>query len=421
MNENRLERALRQGPPLSATFAPRPVVMEDAVLRSRTGLGRIVLVFAIAGLLVVATLAGLVVAGFLDRSSPVSYSVVVERSNNLRGEALRLTHDAYAGSDEPQAITAMPTNATGLRWSPNGQWLSYALLDAPEGFHGTVRTSMFVAGADGNDPVRVATPRDVDQYGPSWFDGIAWSPSSALFAATWNTYSCTGTADCRPPSGIDIFDTTGSLLLTIATPDGLSLIPVWSPDSNQVGWTSGPCRQNRCGADAFHTQSVRGSTPATTIALQPEARVDWSSDNRLRVVAGISEDDEIGRVLSMRPDGSDQQDVAWLQLQSPLWSPDGRWLAAVDYLGDQLTIRNVRTGADTVVRVPVHTGIVSWSPDAERLILFREGPPISDPAFGGALTSGGYEFLVINVDGSGLMSLGIGQDATWRAPRSTDR
>ena len=421
MDETRLERALRQGPPLPATAAPRPLQLEDTMLRvPRSAAARLAFIVAVTGLLLLAALAGLAAAGFFDTSGGPPYSVVIERSNRLHGDAFRVTHDAYApGADRPEAVTgSLPTNAVSLEWSPDRRWLTYQEVDVPAGRHGATITGFFLAGTDGGHPVRVATPRDPGEYGApgNTLYGVAWAPSNTMFAFAWTTGTCVGPSSCLPPSGIDIFDTTGGFVSTVQTPGVISLIPVWSPDSSQVGWTSGTCVDNICRADAFHEQSVRDAAPAVTIPLAPTASgVRWSAAGRLFVGAGIRDDGTGGSAYSMLPDGTDRQPVTWSQASAASWSPDGRWLGLFEATAGKLTVRNVETGKETTAFVPGVDYIASWSPDGERLVLEGEGTPYTDPDTGRLVGTSVYS--VINVDGTGLVSLGEGWDVSWRPTR----
>src|SRR3954447_15082243 len=65
MDERRLERALRQGPPFATRYVPAPLALDaqPALVRGHGVVGRLVLVVVVAVLLLVSLLAGLVAIG----------------------------------------------------------------------------------------------------------------------------------------------------------------------------------------------------------------------------------------------------------------------------------------------------------------------------------------------------------------------
>src|SRR5262249_17478866 len=64
MDEQRLERALRQGPPFATAYVPASLALDDAsVGRERVAVTRLVLTIAVMALLLAALVAGLVAVG----------------------------------------------------------------------------------------------------------------------------------------------------------------------------------------------------------------------------------------------------------------------------------------------------------------------------------------------------------------------
>jgi Tol biopolymer transport system component len=177
---------------------------------------------------------------------------------------------------------------------------------------------------------------------------------------------------------------------------------MWSPDSQGIGWTSGSCNGSSCFVDAFNHQAVRGSAAVTTVQLPEWSDVSWSTTNRLLVVAYAAQYASVQRVYSMALDGTDEQQIAWGDpAATPMWSPDGKWLAAGDGSAGPLRIRDALTGADRFVTIPTGLSLLMWSPDSEHLVLFGgDGPP--------------YTLFTVDADGTGFRSLGNAQDVTWR-------
>ena len=78
MNEQRLERALRQGPPFATRYVPAPPAFDARPVSHGTlSVGRLVLIIAVTALLLVGMLAGLAALGaFQDRLGGATYGWV---------------------------------------------------------------------------------------------------------------------------------------------------------------------------------------------------------------------------------------------------------------------------------------------------------------------------------------------------------
>src|SRR5918992_1659044 len=63
MDEQRLERALRQGPPFATRYVPSSLALDDQPLVRGPSVGRLVLIIAVTALLLVGMLAGLAAVG----------------------------------------------------------------------------------------------------------------------------------------------------------------------------------------------------------------------------------------------------------------------------------------------------------------------------------------------------------------------
>ena len=73
MDDRRLERALRQGPPFATTYSPRPVALDErAGVSSPAGTMRIALLIAVTALLLIGMIAGLAAVGMLLDEDPKS-------------------------------------------------------------------------------------------------------------------------------------------------------------------------------------------------------------------------------------------------------------------------------------------------------------------------------------------------------------
>jgi len=371
----------------------------------------------IAALLLLALVSALVIgAGFRESNLPGPGgppAIVIQQWNGLEAGASRVAHVGFApGAAAGTLVSArLPANAVGLRWSPGGQRLAYFAAEDRPGHlsrHGLAITGFFVARADGADPVAVRLPRSLDQYNvvAGWDGSAKWAPRGGLFAVPWSTHECSDGPNCLPPSGIDVFDAAGNLVKTINIVDADFGEAIWSPDGLALGWLIGSCADSYCSVDGFQWQRVDDDAPVITLPLD-NGRIVWSADGLLHVVSvhidpktigdATSFNETVGRVFTMRPDGTGLRELPWSTGHPeliPRWSPDGRLLATLDYKAGSLTIHDVQTGRDVVVSVPVDLGIAAWAPDSGRIVLFGG---VEDNA-------SAYAFYAVNADGTGLIS-----------------
>ena len=233
----------------------------------RLWLGRLgttipVATIAIVALVMLGLLAALAVGQFLERPAPLPVTpaplpvipaplpvtpaplpvtpaplpvtpatIMVQTWNGLRDPDSVVSHTAFEPGSAvgSPAMAALPPNAVGLRWSPDGTRLAYWEQDAPADQHSLVLRGLYVARTDGTEPVRVALPRDADLYASNgWWAGVQWAPTGGRFALAWNTGSCSDGPDCIPPGGIDVFDLTGQLVAEISVSDARQRCPLVS-------------------------------------------------------------------------------------------------------------------------------------------------------------------------------------------------
>jgi TolB protein len=225
------------------------------------------------------------------------------------------------------------TTGTDPAWSPDGNRIAF--------FRGR---SLYVAAADGSGATEIFTrPQGV-------FGDPAWAPDATKIAFVQFGESCGTSGDCDP----------NSLLIVNADGTGLhSVLPQPNPDI----WP-----------------------PFGAGVNEP----NWSPDGT-RLVGG----DEIlygdnPRAFIMDPDGTDFRYLTpgWPNTQSfdPSWSPDGSRIALVRIDSTQ---RVVSIRPDGSNQIQVSPGFVhyppAWSPDGTRILLARSGdlhlidPDGSDP------------------------------------------
>ena len=182
-------------------------------------------------------------------------TIMVQEWNGLRDPGSIVTHTAFEPGSAVgnPAMEALPPNAVGLRWSADGTRLAYWERDAPPDQHSLSLRGLYLARADGTEPVPVALPRETNVYvSNGWWSGVRWAPTGDRFALAWNTGGCSDGPDCTPPGGIDVFDLTGQLLAAISVSDNVDGDVLWSPDGLTVGWTTGSCSDSYCESDALN-------------------------------------------------------------------------------------------------------------------------------------------------------------------------
>jgi hypothetical protein len=374
-----------------------------------------VLVLAVTGILLALTFGALAAAGFFD-DEPSAHAIVVEQMLLPPDEGFAIRHLVFEpGASAPRVLEGFPPNATQLSWSPNAQRVAYFTLDpdVPRGEQPFARDGLFIADADGGNPVPVAMPRAADRYlADSWWTGPAWSPSNDLVALVAFPDTCDDEAGCG--GFIDVFDTDGRLAVSIPVggDPGLIRAAQWSPDSRWVGWAE-RCSGGDCSDATFHAQSLENPTDVISLSIGAPGDITWGEDGRLLVVVtsqfGITQ-----RVYSVATDGSGERDVDWNEDHDQgtdwvHWSADGRHLLMGPRTEHPWFVRNLESGVDALLPYPGPFGFSIWSPDAEWLVVANGAPfPVED-TYGGA-----NRLFVLNADGSGQPDfLGTGMDVTW--------
>lgn len=144
--------------------------------------------------------------------------------------------------------------------------------------------------------------------------------------------------------------------------------PVWSPNGHEIAFVS-----NRFGNSDILLLGLNGSVSTLTTSAAPDSTPAWSPDGSTIVyktsVGDLSNLCLIGR------DGLNQRCLtsAPSEYGSPIWSPDGMWIAAnakqsVGYginvfsMTDETVIQLFEQGVEP-------RGTPAWSPDGARLIF----------------------------------------------------
>ena len=275
------------------------------------------------------------------------------------------------GSDDHLAIGGAPADTEHPDWSPDGTRIAY-MVD---------RSSIWIADADGSDPVRIATCAapcvDIDMP--------AWSPDGTQIA--FRTLKIedgffTGSA-------IEVVDLASGVTRTVSTPTAPQYAhwPRWSPDGHSMvveleRYDSVPPEGTTeiAPARAVAVIDLRQdpTTPPTIITSWDiqASYPDWSPIEDRIVFAtydlgSFNQTDEASNLFTVRADGSGLTQLTSFEpgedrATQPFWTPDGRRIIFTWAIGSA-------TGG---VDYPATVGFV----DADGANL-TQGLPAADPIY----------------------------------------
>jgi Tol biopolymer transport system component len=201
-------------------------------------------------------------------------------------------------------------------WSPDGQWIAFAM-------HGSLwRVRVSNGASDGVAEELV--------HAPEYLSSPEWSPDGRFIAYTAD--------DSGRRINLRVFDTQTRQSIDLTTGDHVNVEPAWSPDSRRLAYVSTAPN----GYFNVFVMDVGGGRPGPTTQITTDHRF-----GRDRLYFG-------------------DMDVHL----SPSWSPDGRELLLVSN-------RGIPLGSGGIWRVPVRADVMSS--DAARLIhkeetLYRTRP-----------------------------------------------
>jgi dipeptidyl aminopeptidase/acylaminoacyl peptidase len=384
MDEQRLERALRQGPPFATGYVPASIALDEApVGRPRVGVARLALVIAVTTLLLATLLAALVAVGtqkphlplgpgangwiafvrggdiFLVREGKPAHRIIGSDGDRLdqicpafSPDGKRLAHgeangtvdtgyreaalvisdiDAAGNASESRRIdiggaTAPPCAA----WSADGRRVAFAVSSTSPGNDRSASA--------GQVWIASVTDGHVDVLSDLTASDLEWSPSGSLLAIA--------NAEVDPATGLSIGD--GSVRLHDAD-SGVTRTLVetgrsgvwkltWSPDSSRIAYQQGASDGGAgdqeirvVGADGNGEHRLTRSRFSSIYGVGPV----WSPTGDRIVyqrMRGASENHDV--VLLNPEDGSEvvlpelrlpRSDASW-RPDSVTWSPDGKEL-----------------------------------------------------------------------------------------------
>ena len=294
MDEQRLERALRQGPPFGTRYFPSSLAPENApIVRPAVSVGRLLLVIAVTALLLVGLLAGLVAVGMLRNDhGPASngWLSFTRFGSGPRGPDGWVERDIYLVRDGEAAHRIVGSDADSLdqvcpAFSPDGRRLAHGEAEgtADTGYHdaalvisdldaagstseslrikvgGTFPPPCAVWSADGRRVafgVPLTSPRNPDRSAAGsqvWVATVAdghveklsdllptdleWSPGgSQLAIASGQTDQVDGQS--LRDGSIRLYDADSGAMRTLVGPSGVGSL-TWSPDGSRIAYQRG--------------------------------------------------------------------------------------------------------------------------------------------------------------------------------------
>jgi hypothetical protein len=332
----RLRRDIR------VTFAP---ALRPAVSRSMS-------LAALVMLLMLALIAGLIVAGALRQPSPLGNGLLIA---SVKGQLEAI--DPASGSARP--ILPSGVKAEGVSRSPDGRIATFWTNDA-------ARSHLFAIGVDGRDRLELATGLSV-----VWNRSIdTWSSDSRFLAS-----EVTDEGVAR----ILIVNVATGEARPVTPPSVVAHNPLWSPDGQWIAFT--PETTNRRGLSVIRTDGTDLHDVAGNLhGLDVSGPDTWSPDGEwIYFNAGNTDESHVFRASVTRR-FSQQLSSDDLKAYATASSPDGSRIAfIVDApYGFDLWIAN--SDGRGSHRILAAAGLGGWSSDGE-YILVNWKPP--DETMGG--------------------------------------
>ncbi len=293
MDEQRLERALRQGPPFTTGYVPSTLALEERpFVRAPMTVGRLVLVIAVTALLLIGLLAGLVALGRHDGVRPATngWLAFARSGSGPAGPNGWVERDIYLVREGQAAHRIVGSDADGLdqvcpAFSPDGKRIAHgeaagtadavyhdaalvisdldAVGNASESLRidvgGSFPPPCAVWSADGRrvafgvpltspanpdrsaagSAVWVATVADghVDILTDLLATDLEWSPDGEQLAIASGQADLVGGQSLRDGS-IRLYDADTGSLRTLVGPSGVDLL-AWSPDGRRIAYQRG--------------------------------------------------------------------------------------------------------------------------------------------------------------------------------------
>jgi len=200
------------------------------------------------------------------------------------------------------------------------------------------------------------------QFAP-FLEGISADSVSFSRDGQWVAYTA------YPESTLWRSRVDGSQRLQLTYPPAAAVLPRWSPDDKQLTFYELLQGQN----SKLVTISVDGGTPAEQISEDQEAKVDpgWSPDGT-KIVFGNWPSDPNSTIQLLDVNTHQRSTLPGSTgLYSPRWSPDGRYIAAMNFDSRILMLFDFQTQKwQELARVSM--GFPNWSKNSDYVYFLHE-------------------------------------------------
>ncbi len=385
MDERRLERALRQGPPFATRYVPYSLALDaQPVVRGPASVGRLALVIAVTALLLVGLLAGLVAVGRHHEIRPASngWLAFTRSGSGPRSSNGWVERDIYLVREGQAAHRIVGSEVETLDqicpvFSPDGRRLAHG---EAEGTPDTTYHDAALVISDVDAAGNASESMRIDVGGTFPPPCAVWSADGRRVAFG---VSPTSPGNDRSASANEVWIATvaDGHVDVLSTQSATDL--EWSPDGSQLAIASGQTdpvsgRSLRDGSIRLY-DADRGDMQ-TLVEPGPWGvwKLAWSPDgSRIAYQRGRSDGGEMDQeIWVVRVDGREEhrltRQFGSIYGVGPVWSPTGdrivyQRMKTAGTEAHDVVLMTPDGGSDLVLpdlRLPGDDASVSWRPDS---------------------------------------------------------